>query len=119
MKEILRATQEEARLSRKMADQSRIPAEEMKKDSAAMKTIAIVTMFFLPGASFSAFLAMPFFQGNTWLSHTSRLWIWLALTVPSTLLAFAFYIYWRRREEHRKPSYMVYRFIRPSFRILS
>lgn len=46
MKEILRATQEEARLSRKMADQSRIPAEEMKKDSAAMKTVIVPLLFY-------------------------------------------------------------------------
>ena len=41
MREILRATQEEAQISRKMADQSRILAEEMKKDSVAMKTVMV------------------------------------------------------------------------------
>lgn len=98
MQEILRATQEDAHISRQMADESRRLTEEMKKDSVAMKTIATVTMFFLPGASFAAVLAMPFFTGNEWLSQTSRLWVWLALTIPSTGLAFGFYFYWRRRD---------------------
>ncbi|KAF2250075.1 hypothetical protein BU26DRAFT_518529 [Trematosphaeria pertusa] len=102
MHQILRATQDEARMTHKMADEQMQLAEEMKKDSVAMKTIAVVTMFFLPGASFAALLSMPFFDDNAWLAQTSRLWVWLILTIPSTLLAFAFYMYWRKREERRR-----------------
>ncbi|ETS77050.1 hypothetical protein PFICI_10924 [Pestalotiopsis fici W106-1] len=42
-----------ANLSHKMAEASHALAEEMKRDSVAMKTIAVVTMFFLPGATFA------------------------------------------------------------------
>lgn len=36
---------------------------------------------------------MPFFQNDEWLSHSSKLWVWVALTVPSTGLVFSFYVY--------------------------
>lgn len=34
---------------------------------------------------------MPFFSNNKWLAETSRLWVWIALTVPSTAACFLFY----------------------------
>jgi hypothetical protein len=53
MQGILKATQEETRASRTMAVRAHELTEEMKKDSLSMKTIAILTMFFLPGTSFA------------------------------------------------------------------
>ena len=52
-----------------------------------------------------AVLAMPFFTDNGWLSQMSRLWVWLALTIPSTGLAFGFYFYWRRRDQRGRPGH--------------
>jgi hypothetical protein len=56
MQQILRATQEETRMSRTMAIRAHELTEEMKKDSLSMKTIAVLTMFFLPGTSFAVSL---------------------------------------------------------------
>jgi hypothetical protein len=42
---------------------------------------------------------MPFFAQNSWMGETSRIWLWVVLTGPSTALAFAFYRYWKRRHE--------------------
>jgi hypothetical protein len=42
---------------------------------------------------------MPFFSGNAWLNEVSTFWLWVVLTVPSTGLAFLFYLYWKRRGE--------------------
>ena len=53
MQEILKATQQETKMSRAMAIKAHELTEEMKKDSLSMKTIAILTMFFLPGTSFA------------------------------------------------------------------
>lgn len=61
--------------------------------------IAVLTMFFLPGTSFAALFSMPFFTNNEWMEGTSKIWLWIALTVPSTGLAFAFYLYWQSRNE--------------------
>lgn len=42
MQEIMKATQDEAKVSRRMADQSQRLAEEMKKDSVAMKAVCLL-----------------------------------------------------------------------------
>ena len=117
MQKILKATQEETAASKVLAGRAHELTEEMKKDSLSMKTIAILTMFFLPGTSFAvsplnkktspwlvhstdacqALLAMPFFTQNPWLDKVSTFWVWVVLTVPSTGLAFVFYLYWKRR----------------------
>jgi len=44
---------------------------------------------------------MPFFSDNPWLKDASKFWLWVVLTVPSTGLAFAFYVYWKRRSEEK------------------
>ena len=49
-----------------------------------------------------AFLAMPFFNTNTYLTEASKLWIWIVCTVPATLAAFGFYTYWRRNDSLRR-----------------
>lgn len=72
MQAILSAMQEDANVGRQMAHASHELAQEMKRDSVAMRTvclkcltqtflwltnillkIAVVTMFFLPGATFA------------------------------------------------------------------
>ena len=70
MTKILKATQDETKMSRQVAMQSQKLSENMMKDSVAMKTvirptqrsypyhldtcqIAILTAFFLPGTSFA------------------------------------------------------------------
>lgn len=110
MHAILKATQEETAFSRDIALSSRDIAlrsqklsEEMKRDSVSMKTIAILTMFFLPATSFAALLAMPFFANNKYMTDYRRVWIWAVLTVPSTTVAYAFYHFWRKREGKKKP----------------
>jgi hypothetical protein len=45
---------------------------------------------------------MPFFSEELWLKASDRIWIWLALTIPSTLLCFWFYLTWSHRESKRK-----------------
>ncbi|OCK94767.1 uncharacterized protein K441DRAFT_659662 [Cenococcum geophilum 1.58] len=54
MNKILQATQEEAKMTRHMARQTQRLSEQMMKDSVSMKTIALLTAFFLPGTSFAA-----------------------------------------------------------------
>lgn len=102
MNKILQATQEEARMSRHMALQTQRLSEEMMKDSVAMKTIALLTAFFLPGTSFAAILAMPFFATNRWMGNINKFWVWVTLTVPSTTLCFMFYVFWGQKESKRK-----------------
>ncbi|KAH8743418.1 hypothetical protein BGZ57DRAFT_980425 [Hyaloscypha finlandica] len=102
MHRILQATEKEARNSGKIARESQRLSEEMKRDSVAMKTIALLTTFFLPGTSFAAILSLPFFTDSNWMREVSTFWLWVALTVPSTSLCFVFYTLWSRKENKRK-----------------
>ncbi|KAF2690742.1 hypothetical protein K458DRAFT_482942 [Lentithecium fluviatile CBS 122367] len=90
MNVVLHAIQADTQTSQRLS-------EEMKKDSLSMKTIAVVTMFFLPGATFAALFSMPFLDNDPWLSSVSRIWLWFAFTVPTTTLTFLFYWYYKRR----------------------
>jgi hypothetical protein len=100
MRKILQATSAEARLSRKMAKQSQRMAIDMRRDSTSMKTIAIMTMFFLPATSYAAILSMPFFSQAPWMADADRAWLWVTLSIPSTIVAFAiFYLYVRQGDK--------------------
>jgi hypothetical protein len=50
---ILQSTNEETKASLQLAKQTRRLSEEMMKDSVYMKTIALLTVLFLPGISFA------------------------------------------------------------------
>jgi hypothetical protein len=41
---------------------------------------------------------MPFFSQNPWMEKVGRIWVWIVLTIPSTIFAILFYIYWKRRQ---------------------
>ncbi|KAF2189009.1 hypothetical protein K469DRAFT_523997, partial [Zopfia rhizophila CBS 207.26] len=50
---ILNAIQTEAEMRRRMAVQTQKLSEEMIRDGIAIKTIALLTIVFLPGTSFA------------------------------------------------------------------
>ena len=83
-----------------MTKQSQKMAIDMRRDSTSVKTIAIMTMFFLPATSYAAILSMPFFSQTPWMVTVDRVWLWVVLTIPSTIVAFAiYYLYGRRGEK--------------------
>lgn len=69
-----------------------------------MKTIAAVTMVFLPGTFVATVLALPAFQ---WQPHHNlavhrQFWIYWVITIPLTLLTLLIWLVWSRwkaREE--------------------
>lgn len=90
---ILNASQQETRISQRLSLASHMLSKSMKRDSIAMKTIAIMTLLFLPGATLAAVFAMPFFAENDSLSKPSQIWVWAVVTVICTLFAFCGYLY--------------------------
>ncbi|RTE78478.1 hypothetical protein BHE90_007044 [Fusarium euwallaceae] len=96
---ILNASQQENRISQRLSLASHMLSRSMKRDSIAMKTIAIMTLVFLPGATFAAVFAMPFFTENKYLSSPSQVWIWVILTAICTAFAFGGYIHLVKRGE--------------------
>ncbi|KAF2399765.1 hypothetical protein EJ06DRAFT_556885 [Trichodelitschia bisporula] len=80
MQRILQSTRRETRTAYRVA-------RSMKEDSVAMKTIAVITMVFLPGTAVTTLLAMPFLNTSHYLSDAQRMWVWVIITVPLTELA--------------------------------
>ncbi|KAH7323472.1 hypothetical protein BKA65DRAFT_69693 [Rhexocercosporidium sp. MPI-PUGE-AT-0058] len=82
------------------ADSRKISAAA-KRDSSAMKAIAIVTMLFLPGTFVAAFFAMPLFNWSAGLSARDtgrvinpRFQYYWAVTVPLTFLVLLCWKIW-------------------------
>lgn len=72
------------------------------RDASSMKTLAIVTMFFLPGSFVSALFSMPMFDwdkaksaprsiGVALLPQFSLYWV---ITLPLTIATFCLYFIW-------------------------
>ena len=84
-----------------MAEDSRTLASASKDDSTAMKTIAAVTIVFLPGTFIAALFAMPLFQWDAVGDNkvvSNRFWIYWAVTVPLTFLTLLFWVLWTKRQ---------------------
>ncbi|PSN59256.1 hypothetical protein BS50DRAFT_641131 [Corynespora cassiicola Philippines] len=81
--------------------------EATKLDSGAMRTIAVVTMAFLPPTFLSAVFSMSFFnyspaqdgQASTW-SLSDKFWVYWAFAVPLTCLTMAIW-FWRQKGMRR------------------
>ncbi|KAF2176977.1 hypothetical protein K469DRAFT_494642, partial [Zopfia rhizophila CBS 207.26] len=75
---------------------SRMLAEEGKQNSASMKAIAALTMFFLPGTFVASFFAMPMFQwdarADSLINHRS--WLYWAVTAPLTITTISTWLGW-------------------------
>ena len=93
--------QQETRVAIAVAEDSRTLASASKEDSTAMKTIAAVTIVFLPGTFIAALFAMPLFQwdavGDSKIV-SNRFWIYWAVTVPLTFLTLLVWVLWTKRQ---------------------
>lgn len=68
-----------------------------------MKTIAALTMLFLPGTFVSAVLGMNFFNGEDNTFKVNHLWwVYLVATIPLTLVVLGAWYLWIRRERARR-----------------
>jgi hypothetical protein len=74
-------------------------AQQSLQDSASMKAIATVTMFFLPGTFVASLFAVPVFRwnavaGSDIINH--RIWVYWVVTLPLTLFTFGVFLLWDR-----------------------
>ncbi len=53
-----------------------------------MKTIAVMTMTFLPGTFFAALFAIPSLQWDQAEVIQNKFWVYWAFTLPATVLVF-------------------------------
>ncbi|KAF6741807.1 hypothetical protein DFP72DRAFT_1054673 [Ephemerocybe angulata] len=71
-------------------------AEETRKDSSSMITIAALTLVFLPGTFIATLLGMPFFDASSGkMVVSNRLWIFFAVSIPFTLMIWNAWRMWR------------------------
>jgi Mg2+ and Co2+ transporter CorA len=66
-----------------------------------MKTLAAVTVAFLPATFVASFFAMPLFNWNADRNSTvvnDRFWIYWAVTVPLTLSTLIIWLSWTYRQ---------------------
>lgn len=66
-----------------------------------MKTLAAVTVAFLPGTFVASFFAMPLFEWNAVgksMVVSKRFWVYWAVTVPLTFLTLVIWVLWTRRQ---------------------
>ncbi|KAK0509623.1 hypothetical protein JMJ35_008017 [Cladonia borealis] len=83
---------------------SRQIAAASKRDSSAMKGIALLTMVFLPGTYAATFLAMPLFDfSNVSGAPTVKtgFWIYWAITIPLTTIVLGVYLTYLVRIQRR------------------
>ncbi|KAF2000202.1 hypothetical protein P154DRAFT_204140 [Amniculicola lignicola CBS 123094] len=93
--------QDENRISRSVAEETALIAVATKRDRAAMKTIAVLTIIFLPPTFVATFPSMPMLNWNPQLhgKFTSNyFWVYWAVAVPLTTFVLIIWSIWWRRE---------------------
>ncbi|KAL7619684.1 hypothetical protein AAE478_010226 [Parahypoxylon ruwenzoriense] len=83
-------THEDSATHAELADASRRIAEAAQRDSSSMKTVAIMTMAFLPATFFAALFALPSLD---WHAEGAAVvqrnfWVYWAFALPATALVF-------------------------------
>jgi hypothetical protein len=81
-------------ISVSIAEASKSIAEETKKDGTSMKTLAVVTMLFLPATSVSSIFAMPLFDWEQEGGRVVRSSIWVYFVFASCLTLLTVGIWW-------------------------
>jgi Mg2+ and Co2+ transporter CorA len=73
-------------------------AEDTHRDSASMKTIAALTMVFLPATFVATFFSMGFFHfgvnDNVQLKVAPLWWLYLVVTIPLTVMVLVAWVWW-------------------------
>jgi hypothetical protein len=97
--------QKDSNVGLRLANHSRTLAIESKRDSSSMKTIAAVTMAFLPGTFVASLFAIPMFDWNKPPGHninTHTFWIYWTVTIPLTFSVLLTWWAWFRFKTARE-----------------
>ncbi|TAQ89072.1 hypothetical protein B7494_g2585 [Chlorociboria aeruginascens] len=97
--------QVDAEVSIMIARYSFIAADKARRDSSSMKTIAILTLVFLPATTVASIFSMTMFdwgatQGDKVVSK--RLWMYFAVAIPLTLVVIGTWVLWYRWSQKEK-----------------
>ena len=91
-------TRKDQAISLEIAEASKRIAEDAKRDGTSMKTLAVVTLVYLPATAVSSIFAMPLFDCNAkgGAVVNPRIWVYVALAVPLTLFSVTVWYLWLR-----------------------
>ncbi|GAB7363235.1 hypothetical protein MBLNU230_g3517t1 [Neophaeotheca triangularis] len=79
-------------------------ANETREDSAAMKTIAMLTLVFLPGTAVASFFGMEGvfnWDGDEGPLVSSYVWVYFAVTIPLTGFVIVAWLWWFQFSQQR------------------
>ncbi|KAI8631834.1 hypothetical protein F5Y19DRAFT_492786 [Xylariaceae sp. FL1651] len=93
--------QKESRISLEIAETSRDLAGAAKRDAASMKTIAVMTMAFLPATFFAALFSVPSLRWDQPVVVTDRFWVYWVFTLPVTAFVFLIWLVLSYDDEFR------------------
>ena len=102
--DLAKIAQKDSIVGIQLAKDSRTLAIESKRDSSSMKTIAAVTMAFLPCTFVASFFAVPMFDWSKPVGHNVNMdtfWIYWVVTIPLTLSTFLIWGAWFRYKTAR------------------
>lgn len=92
-----------AESSTALAADSRALAEAASRDAKAMKTLAVVTMVYLPPTAIATVFGMPFFNWDNKSSNVKgTFWIYWATAIPLTVLTLLVWWAWIRTSDDFK-----------------
>ncbi|EJD41572.1 hypothetical protein AURDEDRAFT_169469 [Auricularia subglabra TFB-10046 SS5] len=97
--------QKQAIATETLARDARRDSEIMKRDSATMKTITVVTLVYLPATFVSTLLSMGIFEFGVSNSEDGRIriaregWVFLAISLPLTALTLGLAFLWKQYKE--------------------
>jgi Mg2+ and Co2+ transporter CorA len=98
--------QRDSRTNLAIAEDGRTLAVESQRDNSSMKTIAVVSLLFLPPTFVASFFAMPLFDWNAPTADTilsARFWMFWAVSAPLTVVICVIWILWyQHKKKHTK-----------------
>jgi Mg2+ and Co2+ transporter CorA len=98
--------QKDSRTNLAIAEDGRTLAVESQRDNSSMKTIAVVSLVFLPPTFVASAFAMPLFDWNAATIETilsQRFWMFWAVSAPLTVIICMIWGLWyQRKQKHLK-----------------
>lgn len=90
------ASRREQMISVEIARSSQQIAAETRRDGSSMKTLAVVTLVYLPCTTVSSILAMPLFDwdAENGAVVNPRIWVFCVFAIPLTFMTVALWQFW-------------------------
>ncbi|RVX69576.1 hypothetical protein B0A52_06640 [Exophiala mesophila] len=98
------ASRREQMISVEIARSSQQIAADTRRDGSSMKTLAVVTLVYLPCTTISSILAMPLFDwdAETGAVVNPRIWVFCVLAIPLTFITIGLWQIWLKMRGDRK-----------------